>query len=219
MGAVDGVPISGAVHRALYDLISVDRSMLGEVAGDRSVRLTSSAPVSDDANQLLVDAVDYVRHGVIANPHVLQQELMAGALSRYLAASVLSALPHTTAQKAGLGNRRETSRVRLRQAVAFIDEHAQTDISLADIATAADTTPGSLRYMFRRHRDCTPMEYVRTVRMNHAHRDIEDDFGGTATVDDIAHRWGFGNVDRFADEYRRTYGHSPRQTPTGTGDQ
>lgn len=85
IGALDGVLYAGAVHCALYDVVAVDRRLLGEAAGDESVRLTSSAPMNADANRLLVDAIDYVRHGVVANPHALQEPLMAGALSRYLA--------------------------------------------------------------------------------------------------------------------------------------
>lgn len=209
MGALDGVPCSGAVRHAHYDLIAIDRQLLGDVAGDQSVRLTSSAPVNDDANRLLVDAIDYVRHGVLANPHTGEGGLLAGALSRYLAAAMLSALPHATAPVRGAGRRRENSIARFRQAIAFIDDHAQTDISSSDIATAADTTPGSLRHMFRRYHDCTPMEYVRRVRMNHAHHDLDAGLGGTATVTEIAQRWGFGNVDRFAADYRKAYGRIP----------
>ncbi|MGH3640485.1 MAG: helix-turn-helix domain-containing protein [Mycobacterium sp.] len=208
-GALDGVPYSGAVHRALYDIVAVGRHLLGEVAHDQSVRLTSTVPMNPDANRLLVDAIDYVRHGVVANPHAVQEPLMAGALSRYLAASVLSALPHTTCQDPGAGGRPEASPVRLRQAIAFIDDNAHTDISLADIAAAADTTSRSLRYLFRRHRDCTPMEYVRRVRLHYAHHDLEASLGAAATVSAIAHRWGFANVDRFTHHYRETYGHVP----------
>jgi len=209
-GALEGVPFSGAVHRALYDIIAVDRRLLGEVAGNQSVRLTSSAPMNDDANRLLVDAMDYVRHGVVANPNALHQPLMAGAVSRYLAASVLSALPHTTSPGSGAGDRPDTSPALLRRAIVFIDDNAHTDISPADIATAAHATLRSLWYVFRRHRDCTPMEYVRKVRLHHAHLDLESGRRACATVTEIAHRWGFGNVNRFTVEYLRAYGRRPR---------
>ncbi|MCV7014177.1 hypothetical protein [Mycolicibacterium madagascariense] len=76
-------------------------------------------------------------------------------MSRYLAASVLSALPHTTGSARGT-RRREDSLLRLRRAMAFIEEHADVDLSLGRIATATDTTTESLRYLFRRYRDCTP---------------------------------------------------------------
>jgi AraC-like DNA-binding protein len=212
-GALDGVPCSGTVHGALYDIVALDRHVLGEVAGDCSVRLTSSAPISADANRLLVDAIDYVRHGVLANPHAAQEHLMAAALSRYLAASVLSALPHTMTSELGAGGPSDGSPARLRQAVAFIDDYAHTDISLADIAIAADTTLRSLRYMFRRYRDCTPMEYLRRVRLHHAHHDLEAGLGTTASVTEVAHRWGFLSMDRFTADYLRTYGNLPKVAP------
>jgi AraC-like DNA-binding protein len=219
-GATEGVPFSGAVNRALYDLMVVDRGLLGEVAGDPSVRLTSTTPMNDDANRLLVDAIDYVRHGVVANPHVERNHLMAGALARYLAGSVLAALPHTTTSARSIRGRPDTSLVRLRRAMAFIDDHAHADISLADIATATGMTPRSLQYTFRRYRNCTPTEYLRTVRLHYARRDL-DAGHAVDTVSDVAHRWGFVNVDRFALDYLRTFGRLPavvdREVATAPG--
>jgi transcriptional regulator GlxA family with amidase domain len=53
------------------------------------------------------------------------------------------------------------------------------------------------------------MDYLRTVRLHHAHQELEAGLGAAATVSEIAHRWGFANVDRFAHHYRQTYGHVP----------
>lgn len=207
-GAVEGLPFAGAVHSARYDLIAVDRSLIRSVAGDDSVRLTSSTPVNYRANQLLVDTLDHLRHSVLANAQAMQEPLMAGAMLRYLAATVLSALPHTTGKSASRGNF-DDSAVKLRRAMAFIDGNAHTDISVADIAIAADTTPRALRHMFRRHRDSTPTQYVRTVRLQHAHSEIRDGSGVVTSVTQVAHRWGFADAESFAAAYLEMYGCEP----------
>lgn len=210
-GAADGVPFSGAVHSARYDLIAIDRSLLRKVAGDESVTLTSSTPMNDRANQLLVDTVDHVRHAVLANPQAMQEPLMAGPLFRYLAATVLSALPHTSGCSRTRGGY-DDSPVKLRRALAFIDSHAHGDISVADIAAAVDTTPRSLSYMFRRHRDCTPMQYVRTVRIQHAHNEFKAGDGEPVATTQTAHRWGFADADSIAQAYLEMYGRYPSVT-------
>jgi transcriptional regulator GlxA family with amidase domain len=69
--------------------------------------------------------------------------------------------------------------------------------------------------MFRRHLDCTPMQYVRTVRLNHAHRDLQAGNRMTVTVAGIARRWGFAHTGRFAASYRSAYGQSPHATLRG----
>lgn len=100
----------------------------------------------------------------------------------------------------------------LKRAVAYIDAHAQSDISVIDIAEAVYVTPRALQYMFRKHRACTPMEYVRRVRLHRAHIDLVAGESATTSVAEIGRRWGFGHLGRFATGYRRAYGESPRET-------
>ena len=69
IGALDDTAFSGYVHRAVFTAISIDRHLLTEVAGPphrgQKVSLTSSALVSADASQHLVDVIDHVRHTVV----------------------------------------------------------------------------------------------------------------------------------------------------------
>lgn len=143
IGAIDA-PYTGFVHRATFTLISIDRHTLSEVAssacGDGPVRLTSSAPISADASQHMVDVIDHVRH-TVANSPFTQQPFLAGSLARYLAAT---------------------------------------------IAAAVNVTPLALQSMFRGHRNCTPMDYVRRVRLHYAHLEIVDSDPETTSVTGIA---------------------------------
>lgn len=213
-GAVADAPFWGAVHSAVYDLFVIDRLWLNDVGGrsDRHVELGSSQPLSTSANQLIVDALDYVRHGVMANAHATAEPLLAGALTNYLASAVISAFPadvpdaHTPTRQA------RSTEVLVRRATAFIDENAHTDIAPADIAAAANLPPQVLDMMFVRHHGCSPMQYVRRVRLNHAHHDLAVADPATTTVADVSRRWGFGSVKRFAMSYRLAYGRSPNAT-------
>lgn len=66
--------------------------------------------------------------------------------------------------------------------------------------------------MFRKHRDCTPIEYLRRVRLDHAHRDLVGGDRHTTSVAEVARRWGFAHLGRFAIYYRDEYGRSPHET-------
>ena len=56
--------------------------------------------------------------------------------------------------------------------MTFIEENAHADITVADIAAAASVTVRAIQLAFRRHLDTTPLEYLRRVRLGHAHRDL-----------------------------------------------
>jgi AraC-like DNA-binding protein len=211
IGALDGTGYRGFVHRATFTAVSIDRRLLSEVAsshGDKPVRLTSSAPVSADASQHLVYVIDHVRHTVVNSPFALEP-FLAGSVARYLAATMLTTFPNTAAAEPTIEDRHDTTPVLLRRAIAFIDENAHTDISLADIAAATKVTPQSLVRMFRRHRDCTPMDYVRRVRLHHAHLELVASDPETTSVADIARRWGFHQIRLFMRRYAQAYGGEP----------
>ena len=100
----------------------------------------------------------------------------------------------------------------LRRAIAFIQDNADGDIAITDIAAAANVTPRSIQYMFRRHLSTTPLEYLRRVRLDRAHRDLLKADPAVDTVTAIAGRWGFTHAGRFSVEYKRVYGTSPSRT-------
>ena len=73
---------------------------------------------------------------------------------------------------AGLDNGRNLPPI-LRRAVAFIQDNADADIGLEDIAAAVNVSPRSVQYAFRRHLSTTPLEYLRRVRLDRAHRELK----------------------------------------------
>jgi transcriptional regulator GlxA family with amidase domain len=104
----------------------------------------------------------------------------------------------------------------VRRAVEFIDGHAAEPIAVSDAADAAGVDAGELLAAFARDHDISPMEYLRRVRLDGAHRDLSarTPAGGdtVATVAAIAHRWGFANPRLFAAFYRTTYRRAPGVT-------
>ncbi|WP_317634093.1 helix-turn-helix domain-containing protein [Kitasatospora sp. DSM 101779] len=135
--------------------------------------------------------------------------------TRVLVQIALAALPDTTDQDTGRqhtgeGDAAAPDTVRL--AVAFMETHAADHIVLADLAAAAFVTPRALQYAFRRHLDTTPLTHLRRVRLDGAHRDLLAADPVTSTVSEIAARWGFGHIGRFAALYREMYRSAPRTT-------
>ena len=217
IGALD-MPFSGRVSRAHCDIVTVDRGLLDRVAaagnGRRAepVRLTDSRPVFAAAGRHLIHAVDCLRNGLLAEPAMSGATLIASTAMQHLAASMLATFPNNALLDPTIEDRHDTAPVLLRRAIAFIEEHADSDIGITDIARATYVTPRAIQLMFRRHRDCTPMEYLRRVRLHHAHQELVAADRAHTTVAQIAARWGFAHTGRFAVYYRQVYGHSPHTT-------
>ena len=99
----------------------------------------------------------------------------------------------------------------LRRAIAFIHDNAHRDIALTDIAAVIGVTPRSVQYTFRRHLG-TPLEYLRRVRLDRAHRDLQAADPAVETVMEIAGRWRFGHPGRFSMAYKEAFGTPPSLT-------
>jgi len=218
IGALGGAPLRGTCHRGRWDTFLLDGALFGHVAQPRNgepIRLTGSAPVSAAANRQLVAALDYVRDAVACDSEIARNPMIAGAAQRHLAACILAAYPNTAKAEASAADRRDTTPELVGRAVAFIDDNAQRDVSLADIAEAVRVSPRAVQYMFRKHRDCTPMQYLREVRLQYAHLDLVGGDPSRTSVRAIAQRWGFAHVGRFAASYRMVHGQSPHVTLRG----
>jgi len=180
------------------------------ITGDEllTLRLTSATPRTAVAGQHWNRAFDYV---LGAASHAENDPLLEAGLMRHALVTTLSAFHSTFLDAAATPENRASGASTLRRAVSFIDENAQTPITVDDVAKAVHMSSRGLQYAFRRGLDTTPADYLRRVRLDGAHRDLRN-ARPDAVVGDIARRWGFGNISRFGDLYRQTYGHSPRET-------
>ncbi|MEN3263323.1 AraC family transcriptional regulator [Pseudonocardia sp.] len=88
-------------------------------------------------------------------------------------------------------------------------EHPHTPTGLADISGIGVR---ALHEAFRRQTGMTPMSYLRRLRLQHVHDELRRAQPSGATVTDVAHRWGFSHLSRFAEYYQRRYGQPPSAT-------
>lgn len=201
------LPYSGRVLSARYDLTMFGADLLDRVASTvdgARVRLTGHRAVSADAHQRLDRAISYVRD-VVVSDEVAVTPLVASTTESMLAAVVLEAFPTTAAVELTATDRLDARPELLRRAISFIESSADCDVAVSDIAESVHVTPRALQYMFRKHLDMTPMEYLRHVRLDHAHRDLLRSDPADTTVSIVAARWGFAHTGRFAAMYRRAY--------------
>jgi transcriptional regulator GlxA family with amidase domain len=60
-----------------------------------------------------------------------------------------------------------------------------------------------------------PMAYVEHVRLERVHDTLTEADPARTTVAEVAYRWGFTHLGRFAQAYGRRYGRYPSETLRG----
>jgi AraC family transcriptional regulator, ethanolamine operon transcriptional activator len=85
------------------------------------------------------------------------------------------------------------------------------DIDLADVARRSGYSRRSLELIFQRGVGMTPGRWFTNIRLNGALRELLAP-APNCSVTDVATRWGFRHLSRFAQQYRCAFGELPSQT-------
>lgn len=144
--------------------------------------------------------------------------LEAGALPPEARRAMESDLAHLAARLRGWGDpaAKPESASRRRAAVRRIEEYLAAQPralpSLAGLCELAGVSERTLEYAFREHVGLPPQRYLRMRRLNGVRRDLRDGDPGSLRVTEVAMRWGFWELGRFAREYRALFGERPSET-------
>ena len=80
--------------------------------------------------------------------------------------------------------------------------HPGKPFTVADLAAIAGVSIRSLQQSFQRYIGMPPMTYLRHLRLAHVHEHLRQADPALHTVTEIAYRFGFTHMGRFAAEYR-----------------
>ncbi|WP_338699079.1 AraC family transcriptional regulator [Streptomyces sp. Q6] len=83
------------------------------------------------------------------------------------------------------------------------------------LAAVAQVSLRTLQEAFRTQLRMTPMGYVHEVRLQHVRMVLRTAAPGEVTVTEVAYRWGFAHLGRFARRYRTRFGETPSRTLAG----
>ena len=100
----------------------------------------------------------------------------------------------------------------IQQAVDLLEAEPEAAWTVVDIAQRVGLSARGLQFGFARHVGVSPTAYLRQVRLRRAHADLLAVDPARHGVAEIASRWGFTNLGRFAATYRERYGRTPSET-------
>jgi len=108
----------------------------------------------------------------------------------------------------------DTFRMHLIEATHQLIQKKDNPPSLAEICKAIGMKPRTLQKYFQEIYGMGPTEYIRIRRLNEARSDL---LTGSNNVGDVAYRWQFYHLGRFAGRYKTHFAESPKET-LGSGD-
>ena len=202
--------------------IKIDRASLeGELTRilgrpiDRRIRFDLAMDLTSPAGQrwlstlkVLLDTVD--------DPHVRSVPGLA-AQTEYLERALISGLlvqqPHSMIQQV-----HTPPTVRGPRAVAQVLDHIAafpgSQFTIGDLAAIAGVGALQLQNLFQEQFDMSPTTYIRHLRLDGVRNDLLHGDDSTR-IGDVAFRWGFNHLGRFASLYEQKFGETPSQTLRG----
>ena len=81
-----------------------------------------------------------------------------------------------------------------------------------ELAAIAGVGVRVLQESFRQHVGMSPLTYLRRLRLDGVHAELSRSDPWQVSVSEVAYRWGFTHLGRFAGAYRKRYGVAPSQT-------
>jgi AraC-like DNA-binding protein len=166
------------------------------------------APFSDTLRRTwnsTLALVESVASGVNALPQAAE-----AALEEFVLTLLLRGHPHNFSEELERPERQPDSRL-VRRAVQFVEEHASSALTTSDIAAGTGASVRALQAGFRKWRQVTPTEYLRTVRLQRV-RDALLQASPSTTVTEVALDHGFFHLGRFSQHYKRAFGENPAAT-------
>lgn len=153
----------------------------------------------------VIDTASREEGGLLANPVGKER------LEQVLMHSLLFAQPHN--YSAALAGPAPAAGLRpVSKAVELLRENPAHPWTLTELAAAVSLSGRSLQEGFRRSLDTTPMGYLRRLRLEKVREELMSADPETISVTEVAARWGFGHLGRFAAAYRTEYAERPSET-------
>lgn len=98
----------------------------------------------------------------------------------------------------------------LRAAVTHLHAHLDRPVTLAELMEVGGISARTVQEGFQRAFGVPPLTYHRRLRLEAVRGDLLDSVASETTVADVARRWGFSHLGRFARKYSEEYGEYPK---------
>jgi AraC family ethanolamine operon transcriptional activator len=200
-------------HSSSLLLVTVDEAMFDREArrllglGDIGIRLRMRLRIAHPELRSVLRR--QLREKLAAAMHpatLLADAAVAAAWETQILGTVLSAVVAEPVRE--LESRRVSVAA---MAETYLRDNLLGRIAIADVAAAVGVSERALHAGFHERFGVSPAAYLKALRLSGARRELCL-ASSTRTVTEIALRWGFTHLGRFATDYRAHFGELPSET-------
>ncbi|BAH53595.1 AraC family transcriptional regulator [Rhodococcus opacus] len=156
--------------------------------------------------QILLDTI--ADPGPIPDPALIAQ---VGHLERALISGLLANQGHSMSEAILSSGEDSDNPAAVRKVLDLLQAAPGAQHTVPDLAEAAGIGVRQLQKLFLDRFEMSPSEYVRNMRLDGVRADLlERD--PDCTVSEVAFRWGFNHLGRFAQYYEQKFGETPSRT-------
>ena len=100
----------------------------------------------------------------------------------------------------------------VKKAMEFMQTNFTNPLTLAEIAQAGNTCERNLTLGFKKSFNCSPMEYLKGIRLESARKILKRSSPLDTQVTQVAQDCGFNHMGRFSNEYLKRFGELPSES-------
>lgn len=100
----------------------------------------------------------------------------------------------------------------VKEATEYAMDHLAEPVTVNDLCLHLNISRRMLNYCFQDALATNPVQYLRSLRLNGVRRELRHVGETPASIRDIACKWGFWHLPRFASEYKALFGELPSET-------
>lgn len=170
-----------------------------------------SVPLDRGAAQSLDRLLAFLRQELECPDSLARAGLAVAQLEDLVMTMLVAGHAHNYSARLA-GEPRPPSPYYVKRVEDFIHAYAGDALTLEDLVRVSGVSARSLFKGFRNFRGIGPMAYLKQVRLERARDELLAAEPGTATVTEVALRWGFVHLGNFAGDYARRFGETPSET-------
>lgn len=182
---------------------TLEHTTLAQLPTTPSVALVTAAQLTQ-IKCLLNSAMDIAPDGpTTLHPNALNA--WAQTLAEGVLACLVEPLRTASTPLSARSHQRLVDRAR-----EHILAHPDQPVTIPELCLAIGASRRALQYAFEDVTQLSPVQYLRTMRLNRVRLELRH--RPETPIADIASRWGFWHLSRFAADYKRLFGERPSHT-------
>ena len=196
-------------------LVEGELSLLVGQSIDKPLVFDLAMPLQESGSAAFLRSVLFLADELRWGTSLLQRRELVESFASTLAGQLLTSQPNNYSHLFLSAEPINTTMVQ--RAVDFIEEHiGDHSLTVAKISRELGVSVRSLQEAFRKELSTSPLSYIKSRRMNIAHRRLRAGDPRLTTVTRVAADVGVTHLGRFSVEYRELFGVPPSVTLAAT---